>query len=333
VAEDRNQNVKKQLLKKRDDATRRKVPLAPGEMVDDALARGMAGTSRWLRENFGTLQWVIIGAVVLGAGYAAYDYRSVKRAEAASAELIKGTVAERGRISSSSTAKPEEGASDDPTPVFKSADERRDTALASYRKVTSSYAGSGAAILARLGEAGVLLDKRDWDGALAAYREVKGSPLANVDASVRGAALEGIGLALEGKGNTDEALKAFHELENSGAAGPKELGLYHQARILFAKGDTDKAKELLKTAKDRIKSQGGASSAGAAAGESHPYRFLETQVDDLLKRIDPSAVPPPSPAGGGMSPEDLQRFQEQLQRKMKEKQEKPSPGPASSGSP
>jgi predicted negative regulator of RcsB-dependent stress response len=318
VADDRNQNVKKQLLKKREDAVRRKVPLAPGEMVDDALARGLAGTSRWLKKNFGVIQWVIVGAIVAGAGWAAWDHRSIKRAEAASGELIKGTVAEKGRISGASASKPEDEAPDDPTPVFKSADERRDTALASYRKVTSTYPGSGAAILARLGEAGVLLDKRNWDGALVAYRDVKGSPLAAVDASVRGAALEGIGLALEGKGDVDEALKSFKELEGTNVPGQKELGLYHQARILFAKNDLDKAKELLKSAKEGIKKASGSSSS---PGDSHPFSFLDSQVDDLLRRIDPSAVPPPAPPGGpgkSMSPEDLQRLQEQLQRRLKE---------------
>jgi tetratricopeptide (TPR) repeat protein len=318
VADDRNQNVKKQLLKKREDAVRRKVPLAPGEMVDDALARGLAGTSRWLKKNFGVIQWVIVGAIVAGAGWAAWDHRSIKRAEAASGELIKGTVAEKGRISANTSSKPEDETPDDPTPVFKSADERRDTALASYRKVTSTYPGSGAAILARLGEAGVLLDKRNWEGALVAYRDVKGSPLAAVDASVRGAALEGIGLALEGKGDVDEALKSFKELEGTSVPGQKELGLYHQARILFAKNDLDKAKELLKSAKEGIKKASGSSSS---PGDSHPFTFLDSQVDDLLRRIDPSAVPPPAPPGGGgksMSAEDLQRLQEQLQRRLKE---------------
>ena len=56
MATDRNQNVKQQLLKKRDEAARRKVPLAPSEMVDDAVARGLSG-GRWLRANFGVLQW------------------------------------------------------------------------------------------------------------------------------------------------------------------------------------------------------------------------------------------------------------------------------------
>jgi predicted negative regulator of RcsB-dependent stress response len=326
VAEDKNQTVKKQLLKKREEATRRKVPLAPGEMVDDALARGMASTGRWLKANFGALQWVFIAAIVAGAAYAAYDRHSIKRTEAASNELIKAAVAEHGRIAGASAPKPEEGAPDDPTPVFKSADERADTALASYRKVTSSYPGSGAAILARLGEAGVLLDKRNWDGALAAYRDVKGSPLAKADVTVRAAALEGIGLALEAKGDADEALKTFRELENTDLAGQKELGMYHQARILVAKGDLDKAKELLKTARDRVKSHDTPATT-PGGGEMRPFNFLESQIEDLLRRVDPGAIA----AEPKMTPEQVRRFQEQL-RRMNEHGQAPAPGPAPAGS-
>ncbi len=335
MAEDRNQNVKKQLLKKRDEAVRRKVPLAPGEMVDDAVARGLASGSRWLKANFGVVQWFIVAAIVAGIGYAIYDHRSTKRAEAAAGELIKGVVTEHGRIVSESSPaqKSEEQAAEDPAPVFKSVDERSGAALASYRKVTSSYPGTGAAILARMGEAGVLLDKRDWDGAIAAYRDVTNSPLAKVDPSVRGEALQGIGLALEGKGDVDGALKTFRELENTDIRGLKELGMYQQARLLFAKGDADKAKELLKGARERIK---GASSSSGPAGESHPFGFLETQVDDLLRRIDPSAIPAPAPAPGvggpggrSLNPEDLQRLQEQLKRRMPQTKGKGLPDPGS----
>jgi hypothetical protein len=308
--EDRNQTVKKQLLKKREEATRRKVPLAPGEMVDDALARGMASTGRWLKANFGALQWAFIGVVVAGIGYAAYDRYATKRTEAASNELIKATLAERGRISGSAAPKPpEEGAPDDPTPSFKSADERSDTALASYRKVISSHAGSGAAILARLGEAGVLLDKRNWDGALAAYRDVQGSPLAKADVTVRAAALEGIGLALEAKGDTDQALKTFNELQGTGIAGQKELGMYHQARLLIAKGDLEKAKELLKSASDGVKSHDTPPTTPGGR-EIRPFNFLESQIDDLLRRVDPGAVT----EAPKMTPEQIKRFKEQLER-------------------
>ena len=342
MAEDRNQTVKKQLLKKRDEAARRKVPLAPGEMVDDALARGLAGGGRWLKKNVGTLQWVIVAAIAGGIGYAVYDHHMDKRAEQASAELMKGTLSERGRVAGTPTApKPEDDTIEDPTPVFKSADERRETALASYHKVVSSYPGTGAAILARMGEAGIALDKREWDASIAAYREVKDSALAKADVSVRGRAIEGMGLASEGKGDTEGALKSFRELENTDVRGLKELGMYHQARILFAKGDTDKPKELLKNAREKIKNANSGNPAGPA-GESHPFAFLESQIDDLLRRIDPSAVPaaappgmPGMPPGMGdprqMSPEQLQMLQEQLRRSMQDAKNK-SPVPAPAGS-
>jgi predicted negative regulator of RcsB-dependent stress response len=340
VANDRNQNVKQQLLKKRDEAARRKVPLAPGEMVDDALARGMSGAGRWLKANFGTLQWVVMAAIVGSIGYGIYDNRSIKRAEAASADLIKGTESERGRVVAGSSAKGQEDSADDPTPVFKSVEEKRESALVSYRKVTASHAGTGAAILARLGEAGVLLDKREWDPALTAYNEVKSSALAAADISVKGRAIEGAGLALEGKKDTDGALKAFRELENTDSRGLKELGMYHQARILYTKGDNDKAKELLKNARERLKGADSSSKGAAGPGESRPFAFLESQVDDLLKRIDPTAIPaeptapaPTAPAGKGVTPENLRKLQEELQRKLQERAKKPVDDKGGAGTP
>jgi len=339
VATDRNQNIKQQLLKKRDDAARRKVPLAPGEMVDDAVARGLSSASRWLRNNFGVLQWIIVAAIAAGIGYAVYDNRSIKRAEAASSELIKGTISEHGRVvAGSTTSKGEEENPDDPTPTFKSVEEKRETALASYRKVTSSYPGTGAAILARMGEAGVLLDKREWDPALAAYNEVKSSALAAADVTVRGRAIEGVGLVLEGKKDTDGALKAFRELENTDARGLKELGMYHQARILYGKGESDKAKELLKGARDRLKSA--EASSKPPGSESRPFSFLEGQIEDLLKRIDPAALAaepsPPLPGAGpgkSVTPENLKKLQEELARKLQEKAKKSNEDQERAGTP
>src|SRR5689334_21879011 len=102
-------------------------------MVDDALARGFAGGTRWLRKNFGALQWLLIAGIAGGIGYGVYDSRSTKRAEAASADLIKGTESERGRVVAGTTVKNNDDQNpDDPTPVFKSTEEKRDTALASY---------------------------------------------------------------------------------------------------------------------------------------------------------------------------------------------------------
>jgi tetratricopeptide (TPR) repeat protein len=255
---------------------------------------------------------------------------------------MKGALSERGRISGAATPpKPEDGV-DDPTPVFKSADERRETALASYRKVVSSYPGTGASILARMGEAGILLDKHDWDGAINAYREVRDSALAKADVTVRGRAIEGMGLASEGKGDSEGALKSYRELENTDARGLKELGMYHQARILFAKGNADQAKELLKSAREKVKSADSGNPSNPMS-ESRPFAFLETQIDDLLHRIDPSAVPTSAPTpmpgmgmppgmsmgdpGQQMTPEKLKRLQDQMKKAIEEGKKNTAPAP------
>ena len=125
--------------------------------------------------------------------------------------------------------------------------------------------------------------------------------------------------------------------------------MYHQARILYAKGDTDKPKELLKSAREKIKSANSGNPAGPM-GELRPFAFLESQIDDLLRRIDPTAIPASAPPGMGgmppgmgdpsqMTPEKLQRLQEQLKRSMQDAKNKmpppapvPAPAPAPAGS-
>jgi hypothetical protein len=193
-----------------------------------------------------------------------------------------------------------------------------------------------------MGEAGVLLDKRDWDGALTAYNEVKASALASADVTVRGRALEGIGIALEGKKDIDGALKAFHELENTDSRGLKELGMYHQARILYAKGESDKAKGLLKSARERLKGTEASSKSPppGPGGESRPFSFLESQVEDLMRRIDPAALAtepalpvPGAAAGKSVTPDNLKKLQEELQRKMMEKHQKSDDEKGRAGTP
>src|SRR5262249_30767227 len=148
-----------------------------------------------------------------------------------------------------------------------------------------------------------LLDKRDYDGAVAAYQAVLSSALAGADADVKGRALEGSGFAKEGKGDLDGALSTFRQLEGLDGKGYKELGEYHEARLLLGKGETDKAKELLKAAHEKL-------STPSTEG-SNQFPFLLALVDETLRKLDPSAVPPRADlstgAKGSMSPEELQK--------------------------
>src|SRR6185437_8323742 len=116
-------------------------------------------------------------------------------------------------------------------------------------------------ILARLAEASLLLDAGDAKGASAAYEDVKASALGQADGEVRGRALEGLGFA--------------------------ELGKYHQARVALAKGDKAKAIELLKDVQKQV----------SEPGESHPFSYLQFVVEDRLRELDPTALPPKAAAG------------------------------------
>jgi hypothetical protein len=166
--------------------------------------------------------------------------------------------------------------------------EKQTEALAAFKDAYAKYKDIGPGIIARIGEAGVHLDRKEWDEAIAAYTEVKGSQLAAADPQIRVRVLEGLGYAREGKGLLDDARAAFVELANVDAVkSAKPLGLYHQGRIDLAKGDRQGAISKLKAAHDAITAPGAASA-----------KYLKDQVEKLLGSLDPSLVPKPSPTAG-----------------------------------
>lgn len=320
---DKNARAKELLMRRQEQAAeKRPVALLPSEMVDDALARSWSAAGKWVRTNFYVLQWVIVASVVGVAGYMFYVSRSEKKAGSASGTLIAAVEAERGRVMAEDK-RSEEDKRFDPTRVFATPEERADAALASYNQVIDQHAGTGAAMLAKLGQAGVMLDKRDFAHALDAYNAVLASPLAAADLDVKGRAIEGLGLAKEGKGDLDGALATFGDLAKVDAKGFKELAKYHQARIHLAKGEKDKAKDLLKELlalkgeadKDPTKDILSPTDKGSAPGlDTQSFPYLKTVAEELLRSIDPNAMPSrlqlSSPTGPKLTPEQLRALQE-----------------------
>lgn len=314
LPKDKNARAKELLKRRREQAAeaRQPVQLLPSEMVDDALARTSAAAGKWIRKNFGILQWFIVGGVVIGGGYLFYISQAEKRAAAATGALIAGVNADRGRVAEEDKRTDEEKEFDT-LKVYKTIAERADSALEGYRKVGAEHAGTGAAVLAKLGEGSGYLDKRDWDKALEAYSSVVSSTLAGADPEVKARALEGLGFAKEGKKDLDGALATFKELQQ--VPGNKELGQYHQGRVLLAKGDKDKAKDLLKEVHDALEK----------SGEARTHRYLQQVTDEALRRIDPALVPPKPVIGGGakggaMSKEELEAALKRLQENMAKKE-------------
>lgn len=302
----------------------------------DPLIERTTQLSKWAKDNQKVVGGLIAAGVLALLGFGGYSWWQQKQETAASIAITSAVNDERGRIGDPAKENDDdENRPKDPRPLFKTADERREAALAKYREVESKYKGTGAAYLARLEEGSLLLDKPDVDGAIAAFEDAKSSPLAQADAEVKGRAIEGIGFAQELKArkdaankdaHLDDALKAFRELENMDVQGFKELGMYHQARVYELKGDKDKAKELLKSLHERL----------AKPGENHPFPYLEQVADDRLRALDPQALPPkPSGAMGGpggnkMSEEQIQRLIEQMKR---QQAEHPAPAPAPAPAP
>ena len=162
--------------------------------------------------------------------------------------------------------------------------------------------------------------------------------LALADTQVRGRAFEGVGFGNEMLAESDaaskdkhldDALASFKQLEAIDTKGFKELGKYHEARVIQAKGDKDKAIALLKEVHTAVSSP----------DEEHQFEYLETVVEDRLRELDPTALPPKAakrpggaaggPGGGEMPDMNDPRIQEllrQLQQQQKPGMGAPAPG-------
>lgn len=292
----------------------------------DPLIERVHRARKWIRAHRQVFGALVAVAVIGVSGVLGWTYRQDKREAEASALLAQAFADEHGHVSDKEDDEDDGSRARQLYPTFKSAADRRSAALAKYREVEAKYAGSGAALLARLAEAGLLLDQGDAKGAIAAYEEVKGSPLAQADAEVRGRALEGIGFGQELLAQSDlanrdrhldDALAAFQALEHVDLKGFKELGMYHQARVLQTKDDRTKAVELLKDVYKRVNEP----------GESHPFSYLEFVVEDRLRDLDPAALPPKAakPLGGG-GPGNLDMNDPQVQQLIRQLQQQQQKG-------
>ena len=301
---DRNKRLREQGVAKRRTKRdkERHAAVAQGldasEMMDDAFARGTHATAQFIRKNASLLQWLVVLAIVGGIGWQVYSWRAKTAAGKTSDGLMSGVDSELGRVGTES-ARPEEAAVNG-RPTFATEEARLEAAAKAFAESEQAKPGSGTAILSMLGRAGVLYDQGKFDDAKGLYEKVQGSELAKHDADVRLRSLEGVGLCLEAKADADGALKVFQELEKSDEQGFAPLGLYHQARVHFAKGDKDKAKELLNKVKEKLDK------------DKSPFMtdsYVEKAARDLLAIIDPSTAPA---GGSSYSPEQLDKMREQI---------------------
>ncbi|GAC1554252.1 MAG: hypothetical protein NVS3B10_15690 [Polyangiales bacterium] len=314
--EDRLASVKKDASRPTKSRTRPPAggAAAAAQLPDDPDAL-MATTLRamdWASKNQRTIVYGVLATVLAAGAFAGWTTWRASRDEKASDLLARGVSAELAPIKQGD----EDAEILKRLQFFATEDDKQKTALAAYADARAKYTDSGPGILARLGEAGVHLDRKEWDEALAAYGDVRNSSLAAADGNVRMRCIEGLGYAREGKGNLDDARRSFDELSNLDAKDAKPLGLYHLARLDLQKNDKDAALNKLKNAREAL-----------TANPALSSRFLKDQVERMMTRIDPASVPkaPPTggvggmPGGGGpgghqqIAPETLQKLMQQMQ--------------------
>ncbi len=275
LPKDKNARAKELLKRRQEASTTRGVQLGATELVQDSLARAGSATAKALRKNIGLILTVLGLGTVGAIGYVVWSNHKEATIATASDELMRGVAADRAPTQKEDKRTDEEK-KNDLTPFYTSNDVRTDTALAAYKKVVDEDHGSGPTTLAMLGQAGVLLEKAQFDQALDIYGKVVSSQLASADTEVKARATEGIGFAREGKGDLDGALASFKELE--AIKGFDDLGNYHQGRILLRKGQVDAAKDKLTTLQKKI---------DVPTLEAPQQGFLTEAVNELLSTIDP----------------------------------------------
>jgi hypothetical protein len=279
--------------------------LDTSEMVDDAFARGTHAIVTFGKRHFNVIQWVIVLGIAGGIGYQIWTWRSGKTNARASDLLMAAVNAELGQVGEEPSADPTEL-----RPSFPTEQARLEAASKAYDSTIADKPGSGTAILAELGKAGVLFDMGKYADAYEQYEKVKNSPLAKNDADVRMRATEGTGLSLEAKGDLDGAEKVFKALEQSEEAGFSTLGIYHQARLLVQKGQKDKATELLTKLNEKLSKELRTPTTTAS--------YVEKASRDLMGVIDPSKAPPTS---SNYTPDQLQALQQQILKDPKKLQQ------------
>lgn len=275
--------------------------LDASEMVDDALARGTHTVAKLVRRHFGVIQWVVVVVIAGGIGLAIYRHRTQSQHEKASDALMKGVVAQNGKLLSQSLedATRDTGV-EDPRPSYSSAEARLKAATEAYRAALEQHPGATSTVLVKLALAGTLFDQHKYKEALTLFEEVQNSKTALQDGDVKGRAIEGVGLCQEALGNKKAALKAFRGLENTDIVGFGPLGKYHQARLLVSDNKPDQAKQLLLKAKEKLEKDD-------LSNPNNPQAqgYLALAIQQLLETIDPSQRPTPAQQLSNMTPEKM----------------------------
>lgn len=252
-------------------ARRRKELRKPDEFVTFTMKVG-----QWVRDNQRLVMFAGIAVIVVVVGVA-LTFQLMGSSRVRSSSSLWQAVA----TASAPIIDPEEAEEEEiPARIqhFKTLSERNEAASKALEKVVEGQSDSTAGQVARLGLAGARLSKGDYAGARGLYE----SFLKNTGGfdALKANAVEGLGYALEGQKNYNEALERFRELEKIDNGVHADLAKYHQARMLEKLNKRDQAAELYRGIVRR---------AEQATDEMVTDLFVVDRAEDRLEVIDPGS--------------------------------------------
>lgn len=126
-----------------------------------------------------------------------------------------------------------------PIPLYTSEDKKKKRVLDEWTRLQSELSGPAVAT-AKLGEATLRFDQKDFSVAASAYESFLGD--SDVAPAVTAVIQENLAYALEAQGNIDGAIEAFRKLYTTDPKGfYADAGHYHVGRLLEKQGKKDEA--------------------------------------------------------------------------------------------
>lgn len=153
-----------------------------------------------------------------------------------------GALSEALRLADRQVGEPVDGEE-----TFATEEEKREALIAAFSQVRQDHGKSPSGLTATLALADLRYQAGQMDDALALYEEFLGA--AGAKHPMRALALEGKALALEGKGELDEALRILDGLALDHPT-QEARSLYSKARILEAQQKWDEARSAWQSLRD-----------------------------------------------------------------------------------
>lgn len=270
---------------------------------------------------------VVAALIVASAIYVYKEEKALQSSEGMVGALeILGRPVETVQLFSGSSEGPDEES-------FGSMHEKDEATQKAFHSAIEKASTSSVKNMAILGEAQALLGLGRHEDAAEAYQRFIDSPEGTE--TFLFLAYEGLGLALEGQGKLDEAMKQFQALQSVAGGRYEPLSLYHQARLLESQQKKDEAKSMYASLAKRINEAPkmtpmlGYLQERIAGKEGVPAGLArKTGGGEPGMLMGPGGEMIPTPGGGGMdfSPEQIKKLQEALE-KMQAEEAEGKPGP------